>query len=192
MNTNPKIWLSFFALMLSGIVSFAQVEKSQSRLNIGSSPAKEVVKKSTLNGVQLVSTKVPDEIKVDKNTAVNQFYKDLLLSGKPSGVLPKSVASSERKASDMFYDAEGVSVSNVYPNPANDYANLNYRITENSKNAKISFINILGGSVGDFTLDPADTKLQVSTRNWDNGIYFYQLMVEGRKVATKKLIVRHQ
>jgi hypothetical protein len=34
--------------------------------------------------------------------------------------------------------------------------------------------------------------VRVSTREWNNGIYLYQLSSEGKSLVTKKLLVRHQ
>jgi hypothetical protein len=35
-------------------------------------------------------------------------------------------------------------------------------------------------------------KLRVDTTVMPTGLYFYQLSLEGKKVATKKMLVRHQ
>ncbi len=193
MKARTQIWISFMALVLTGSMAFGQVQNSKSRLNIGTEAS--TVQKSSVNGIKVVDNKVPGEIKVNKNAAINEFYKDLLLNNNNTkNIQPKTVAYSvpERRADEFLFDSDGVSVSNIYPNPAHDYANLNYKILEGSRSVKVSFINILGGSVGDFNLDPSDSRLQVSTRTWDNGIYFYQLMIDGKKMATKKLVVRHQ
>jgi hypothetical protein len=44
----------------------------------------------------------------------------------------------------------------------------------------------------EFTLNKNDRKLRVNTRDMPTGLYFYQLSVDGKKVATKKMLVRHQ
>ena len=55
----------------------------------------------------------------------------------------------------------------------------------------MSFYNLLGHEVANYELDKFDRKLKVQTTNWDSGIYLYQLVVDGKKVVTKKLLVRH-
>lgn len=191
MKTVGKIWVSFLILILSGGYVAGQ---SGSRLNVGATPKNNVTKKSGVSVISPISGKVSADIRVNKNAAINEFYKDLLLTNKPTHTQTGKALSyiiPEKSAEDHLFESEDVNISNIYPNPANDYANLNYRIHATGKHIRISFINILGGSMGDFTLDPSDSKLQVNTRTWDNGIYFYQLMVDGKKVATKKLVVRH-
>ncbi len=194
MKAMRNIWISFFTILLTGVFAFGQVKNSNSRLNIGAE-AKPAVKTTGVSGtLAVVDKKVPSEIHVNKNAAINEFYKELLLNNKSKNVTPKSTVYSvgEHKSDDHLFESEGISVSNIYPNPAHEYANLNYKLYDQNKEVKVSFINILGGVVADQALDASDTRLQVSTRNWDNGIYFYQLMVDGKKMATKKLVVRHQ
>ncbi len=85
---------------------------------------------------------------------------------------------------------EHIAVSNVYPNPASEGAEIDYQLTNGD--ARLTLLNILGAPVAEYTLDPNDHKLHIATRSMETGVYFYQLSVDGRKVATKKLLVRHQ
>ncbi|MGK0139652.1 MAG: hypothetical protein ACI9DJ_003114, partial [Algoriphagus sp.] len=91
---------------------------------------------------------------------------------------------------DFLYINEELSISNIYPNPANDFVNLDYSFST-YKIVKVVFYNVLGGRIADFKLDSFDKQLRIETRNWDNGIYLYQLIFDGKKLATKKLLVRH-
>ncbi|MGR3809187.1 T9SS type A sorting domain-containing protein [Jiulongibacter sp. NS-SX5] len=188
MKTRLLHVFSFAALLFVGLSAHAQ---SQSRLNIGQDAKPTSVSSKKPVTSLVVNGNVPKEINVNKNSAVTNFYRDLLLTKNTSSKNEAKVTfTSETIAEDKLFVNDNVSVSNIYPNPANDYAHLDYRIKSGAK-AKVSFLNLLGGTVADFDLDSFDNRLNVETRKWDNGIYFYQLLIDGKKVATKKLLVRH-
>jgi hypothetical protein len=91
-----------------------------------------------------------------------------------------------------LYTSERITVSNIYPNPASEFAELDYSIQNSVRDAKVIFYNVLGSQVAEFVLDKSDRKLRINTREMPTGVYFYQLAVDGKKVATKKMLVRHQ
>jgi hypothetical protein len=134
---------------------------------------------------------VPTEVSYDKSAAVSEFYKKLLITTSKSVKPTPKVVFNNKEMDDYLFSNERVVVSNVYPNPANDYAYIDFRVKDRSTKASISFHNILGGQLSAVPLDASDEKIAIPTRNWDNGIYYYQLVVDGKKVATKKLLVRH-
>lgn len=99
----------------------------------------------------------------------------------------ESAVSNEK----MFHN-ERLTVSNLFPNPANDHTKADYAVGSGVTQAKLSFFNALGNPVGDYVLDRSEHRLQINTTEWPNGMYFYQLSLDGRTLATKKLLVRHQ
>jgi hypothetical protein len=148
-----------------------------------------------------MSKPMPSEVRLNKPLVVNQYFRNALLNGslKPSvgkassSEIPstndRSIGVNEN--SDKLYSSEKITVSNIYPNPANDYASVDYVITGNVNEATMSFYNLLGHEVANYELDKFERKLKVQTANWDSGIYLYQLVVDGKKLVTKKLLVRH-
>jgi len=180
--------------LLSNVVS-AQVEKGKSRLDIGKKPTT----KASAQKLNFVSKPMPNEVKLDKPTVVNQYFRNALLNGstKPTTAKTDVVnAGSEKSMAnaeniDKLFLNDKISVSNIYPNPANDFAVIDYQITGHVNDASMSFYNLLGNEVANLELDKNDRKLKVSTTNWDSGVYLYQLVIDGKKVATKKLLVRH-
>lgn len=167
---------------------FAQVQSNQSRLNVGKNPK---ITTSTKPLGAVVYGNLASEVKINNYTVLNDFYRSLLLS-KPSSAKTPAVSANATKADydDLYTDAQ-INISNIYPNPANDFAKLDYRLKSSTAKAKISFHNLLGATVEEHELNSSEKQLKINTRNWDNGVYFYQLMINGKKVATKKLIVRH-
>jgi hypothetical protein len=76
------------------------------------------------------------------------------------------------------------------PNPANEMTAIQYSLPAGTKTAKLRILNAIGGLVKEMNLEKQGAAL-VITSNLPNGIYFYNLQVDGRSVSTKKLIVRH-
>lgn len=111
---------------------------------------------------------------------------------------PTSVSAEQRHGEELtastekLFHNDRLTVSNLFPNPANDHTKIDYVVSAGGGQAKLSFFNALGNPVGDFTLDRAERRLQINTSEWPNGMYFYQLSLDGRTLATKKLLVRHQ
>jgi hypothetical protein len=191
MQSSKNILFSLIVLMLSASLAVAQVQSGQSRLNIGLNVKPSSVSTTPISSY-IVRGNVPSEISVSNKAAINAFYKDLLLTKtKKVEVVAKSIFTPEHVSNDKLYEDRELSISNIYPNPANDFAVLDYSLKNSSKEAKVTFLNILGGTVGEYKLDSFDNNIRIRTDSWDNGIYFYQLMIEGKKVATKKLLVRH-
>lgn len=193
-----KYILVLIGMALLSNVALAQVEKGKSRLDIGKKPTT----KAQVQKLSYVGKPMPKEVKLDKPTVVNQYFRNALLNGSPKPAVVKATNAetvatvSERNIGnssepDKLFSNDKITVSNIYPNPANDFASVDYSITGNVNDASMSFYNLLGNEVGSFELDKNDRKLKVQTTNWDSGVYLYQLVVDGKKVVTKKLLVRH-
>jgi hypothetical protein len=88
----------------------------------------------------------------------------------------------------LFYN-DRIQVSHVYPNPASEFVDIDYQVAGNQE-FRVSFYNVLGEQVKDFNLDRDQRTLRISLRDFSSGMYLYQLSIDGRSVATKKLIVR--
>jgi hypothetical protein len=180
-------------------IAFAQVEKGKSRLDIGKKPT--AANKAPLQKLTFLSKPMPTEVKLNKPSVVNQYFRNALLNGSSKSVVVKAANSEvptnfdksvgENNNNDKLYSSEKLTVSNIYPNPANDFASIDYVISGNINEASMSFYNLLGNEIVTYELDKSDHKLKVQTTNWDSGVYLYQLVVDGKKLVTKKLLVRH-
>lgn len=145
---------------------------------------------------------------VNKNTTINAHYRSLLMA--QSGAKPTAravsndvtpavssearvgVAQENKDKEGGLYSSEKLWVSNAYPNPADDVAELDYQFNGPVNEAKLVLLNVLGESVAAHELDRGERKVRIATRHLDTGYYLYQLSVDGKKVATKRLLVRHQ
>lgn len=138
--------------------------------------------------------------------ALNRFYTSFLFASAnaaDNNALAVEVAEkgnekkspaleAQLRAEELLFVNDKISVSNVYPNPASEYAEIDFTINPGLRDAKLTFYNVLGSQMQEFTLNKNDRKLRINTRDMATGLYFYQLSVDGKKVATKKMLVRHQ
>jgi Secretion system C-terminal sorting domain len=144
-----------------------------------------------------------------RNDMLRAYYRSILIA--PNAVKassPRSAMTQESTAvtapvvdrqpedavrsEEQMYNSTRLTVSNIYPNPAHEVAEIDYTMNSSVGGATITLLNILGAPVADYPLDRSERKVKIQTRDLPTGYYFYQLSVEGVKVATKKLLVKHQ
>lgn len=182
----------------------AQSVSGGSRLNMvgkKKAPATQNIKFSNFsNGINY------QPLTLQNPKALNRFYTSFLFSAagtndnsllvaepvEKTGERKSPAVEAQTKAEELLFVNDKISVSNVYPNPASEYAELDFSISTGLRDAKLTFYNVLGSQMAEFTLNKNDRKLRVNTRDMPTGLYFYQLSVDGKKVATKKMLVRHQ
>lgn len=97
---------------------------------------------------------------------------------------------SELQKDGLLYSSINVELSDVYPNPVNETAVFDYKIKNDSKEAKIIIHNVLGVVAGEYKLNPFERQLKISVEHFNPGVYFYSLYIDNEGVATKKLVVR--
>ena len=205
--------LTILTLSMSGLNTFAQIEtRHKSRLDI--KPKTKFVtnsvlfKKTSFSFFQPTFLLLDKSINYHRSRVINQYFTNSFLLQPIKNQVVKlelvavqpAVAIVEREnkleelisVEDRLFSSDKLTVSNIYPNPADDFANVDYVINSQVGEAKITFYNVLGNEMRDEILDKDQRKLRVSTREWNNGIYLYQLSSEGKSLVTKKLLVRHQ
>jgi len=96
------------------------------------------------------------------------------------------------KNDTLLFQGDRIFVSHLYPNPATDYALVDYQFSTNNQEVKIAIYNVLGLLVKEVDLDREDRSAKISLKELNSGLYMYQLLVDGKPVATKKLMVRKQ
>ena len=208
MKPTVLIYVFTFISLLVLAEAKAQSSSSSSRLNIGKKNPTTFV--GSVKRPLLINVKsgLDRNIKLPTSTAISAYYRNLGLAGtsstapksRPSG-LNTSVSSPSpelrnntedvARLEDLFFVNEKIRVMNVFPNPASDYAQIDYQLSASPSEAKIVLYNTLYVSVGEYNLDRSDRQLRLPTREIPTGVYFYQLLLDGKKVATKKLLVRH-
>ncbi len=88
-------------------------------------------------------------------------------------------------------DLSEVSISALYPNPADNEVNFDYNLPANLPSAKLVFFNLSGTIVGTYNLENTDSKIKVNTADWMAGTYVFQVIVNGKRLVSNKFIVLH-
>ena len=96
----------------------------------------------------------------------------------------------DQKAIPMLYTSNDIKLNEVYPNPVKDFAVVDYQITNPDVKAKIVLHNVLGSMVGEFELPVFEKQLKISAEEYNPGVYFYTLYLDGDGIVTKKLVIR--
>ncbi len=92
---------------------------------------------------------------------------------------------------EILHEESGIKVNKIYPNPASDYAYIDYQISESIK-AKITVRNLLGRIVGEYDLSKQENQIKMNVSDLESGVYFYTLSINGKSIKAKKLIVEHK
>jgi Secretion system C-terminal sorting domain len=96
----------------------------------------------------------------------------------------------EKPKKENIYDSRHITLQDVYPNPAVDYAFVDYKVLQDQVKAKIIVHNVLGNPMGEYELPIFENKAKILTGDLNAGIYFYTLYIDGEAVMTRKLIVK--
>ncbi len=96
----------------------------------------------------------------------------------------------EKKPRTILLKNKNIQISNVYPNPVNDFAAIDYNIINDDKEVKILVHNVLGGTVGEYELNSIDKSLVINTEELKPGVYFYSVFIDNDNAITKKFIIK--
>lgn len=199
-----NILLLILTIAFLGEFAYAQTTQSGSRLNMTKTKKPEM---AATRFSMAPSNLIYKPLSLQNPKAISAFYRNFLFAPNTStetntilvsedvekNIEKKAPAAAANiKSEEQLFSNDKISVSNIYPNPASEYAELDYNMLPAVRDAKVVFYNILGSSMNEFTLSKNEKKLRVNTREMPTGLYFYQLVLEGKKVATKKMLVRHQ
>lgn len=81
-------------------------------------------------------------------------------------------------------------LSKPYPNPANSNINVPVSIKSN-QNGIIEVYDILGKLITTVVAPAKNSNVNIPLVDFNNGIYFIQLNVNGKVIGTEKIIVKH-
>jgi len=83
-----------------------------------------------------------------------------------------------------------VALSDIYPNPATNFVNIDYSFPTEVTNADVRIVNILGSVVKEQNINTQNNTLQLDISNMKSGIYFYSVLINNEVYNTKRLIIR--
>lgn len=88
-------------------------------------------------------------------------------------------------------DFSKVSISALYPNPADKEVNFDYSLPEHLPSAKLIFFNLSGTVVATHGIENKETKVTIPTADWVDGTYFYQLTINGKRIVSNRFLILH-
>ena len=92
--------------------------------------------------------------------------------------------------SNSLFANRDINIHDVYPNPAEDFAVVEYNIINSDVDVKLVLHNVLGSIVSEYKLPLLEKKLKLSTEDLNPGVYFYTLYIDNDGVMTRKLVVK--
>jgi hypothetical protein len=120
------------------------------------------------------------------------FFSLLFFASLLAGSSAMAQVQGRNGSENYLFVNDRVWVSHVYPNPALDFVDIDFQITSSVREVTLTFYNVLGQEVKEVVLEKDQKNTHISLREFNSGMYMYQLSIDGRSVATKKLIVRKQ
>ena len=82
-------------------------------------------------------------------------------------------------------------ISSAFPNPSDKTTFINYRLSENDKQARVIVSDMVGNEVKIIPVEGKDGKVRIDTYDMSDGIYFYSFVLYNKVYYTKKLVVAH-
>jgi len=84
---------------------------------------------------------------------------------------------------------ESISYLKVYPNPANDYFALDYKVQENYNELRIDVMDAIGKLIFSKRLIKLKNQELINLQGYKPGLYIISLIGDGRKIESKKLSI---
>ena len=77
-----------------------------------------------------------------------------------------------------------------YPNPFNPVTKINYELAiTNYESASIVVYNATGQSVWASKINPSQNFIEFNGSKFNSGVYYYSLVIDGKQLSTKKMIL---
>lgn len=86
-------------------------------------------------------------------------------------------------------DVPALQASPAYPNPANTTVNIDFNVTASP--VHLQLFDLVGNVVKDVTLETAQGTVKLDVSDLNNGVYLYNLEVNGHRSEVKSLVVSH-
>jgi len=102
---------------------------------------------------------------------------------------------SAKATIDFLISAAGFDENNLvfkgpYPNPSSQVAHFEYNIPS-VNSARLIIRNMLGVQLENQVIETGNGKKSIDVSGYASGIYFYSLIIDGKTVQSKKMVVRH-
>lgn len=97
---------------------------------------------------------------------------------------------------EFAISATGINENNltnyrIFPNPSDRVANLEFDLPVGHRKAQLVIRNTLGVIVENTELTDRSGRKAIDVSNYASGFYFYSLVVDGKILLSKKMVVKH-
>ena len=104
------------------------------------------------------------------------------------GGLNTSSLNNQQKTSPL----QSANLEQNQPNPSAQSTTIRYFIPDKVSNAAIKITNASGQTIKSINLSQkGSTQIKIQTGDIAGGTYFYSLIVDGKTINTKKMIIEH-
>jgi hypothetical protein len=101
-----------------------------------------------------------------------------------------AITVNEKLGKPVLFQSKDITIHDVYPNPVQDHAFIDYQLHNENVKAKLVIHNILGRPLDEYELNSSETRAKIQTEEFTSGIYFYTLYLDNNGILTRKLIIR--
>ena len=108
--------------------------------------------------------------------------------GNESNKIELTVYYKFHNTTNIENNTTAILVSKAFPNPANNSVNFNYNL---NTNGYITIHDVTGKQVANIELSEGIDKATFNTSNINDGVYFYNVYIDGVKTTTNKFIIKH-
>ena len=98
------------------------------------------------------------------------------------GTLPNSMPESG------YYNINSV-LSNAYPNPTNEFTQINYKLPDNVNEGEIVIYDLSGNIIKVYQVNSSSGYITVSAMNLSAGTYLYNLRTKYGSIGSKRIVV---
>lgn len=115
----------------------------------------------------------------DTSNPADSVYTTIVFNSTPTGIHDIELSAN--------------AIGNVFPNPSNLFATINYNLDGYHRNAKITLFDMLGNNLKNYELNGnSQGKVTINTSEMPAGMYFYSLRsLDGKTLTTKRLVINH-
>ena len=147
--------------------------------------SKKVEAGETLQGLYFV-------VETGLQSTQNNLTFEIFVKGKPQEVtqISTTLMVDEKPSRSVVFQSRELTIHQIFPNPVQNEAFMDYQLHGDQTKAKIVIHNILGKPMGEYDLQHHETRLKIQADDLASGIYFYTVYLDNTGVATRKMIVR--
>lgn len=117
---------------------------------------------------------------------------EIFAKGRPQEAIEHTVnvTVDETPYKAYLFKSKEITINEVFPNPVQSEAFMEYQIHQEQVKAKVIIHNILGKPMGEYELNQHESRVKILADELASGIYFYTVYLDNNGVATRKMIVR--